>query len=828
MMSFVQEAALCATMPYESSSTAFAAGEVEVQDLKEYFRRPRLVNTNLCSPSQANLWSVLVDTNRVFNLWFPAGVTRLEGVAGVRFNMVFTLTVAANPFHAGTLAMSYQYDADPTDPDVWCRGVFPPSCTMLPHVRLDIAENTMATLNVPWFYPMDYLPLNTTANDWKGHLCVNNIVPTPVLPSSAGPTFKVYVHLEDLELIGASPVFEQSIVPQSGLRASQPVTGASAPTQEKKYGGLISTSLDAASSVVGAATRAIPSFAAIGGPTAWGLRWAARLASAFGYSKPRDETKPKRVYRSDYIGESNVDMPTVGYALAATAGNALRIDQTFSGTDQDEMALANVLTKYSQICLFQMGTSDTIGTRLWGTLTCPYNFWFRSGTTRPFCNIAPPVNGGAFNNNCFYPSGLMFFSNFFRVWRGGIKFRFTFGKCKFHAGRVIVGFVPTPVQVNRGGRNNSNIPAVEVTDNLPQPFSYTHVFDLKDGNVFEFEVPYLSPFLWTGVNAHTGGVTMTVLDALIANGECSSTVPILVEVCAMDDFEFAVPCAPSITAVQGNAGLLPVLQSGLKLSAISVPPWPEDPPEEDTIVPQSGLGVRNDRSVAEYTTGETIRSLKQLIMIPSAATFTIPANLATRTSLPNFAYLPRFTNASPMANPTRGYFALSRCGLISSCFAYFQGSTAYDIYLDSVNSTHMSVYTAPLDNNFSNPGGQPVISVFGGGIQSNTLKVSTGLNSLHVVAPLYSYWARSSIRSQYFSNILSRIFTPGSVALSYPGNTFSQPIFYVRNGPSLSYCTINLSAADDARLAGYLGPPVCYLYQSAQALSPDTSSETAP
>lgn len=828
MMSFVQEAALCATLPYESSSTAFAAGEGDVQDLKEYFRRPRLVNTNLCSPSQANLWSVLVDRNRVFNLWFPGGFTRLEGVAGVRFNMVFTITVAANPFHSGVLAMSFQYDADPSDPDVWARGVFPPSCTMLPHVRLDISENTMATLNVPWYYPLDFLPLTAATPEWKGHLTVNNIVPTPVLPSSAAPTFKVYVHLEDLELLGSSPVFEQTIVAQSGLRSTQPSTGAAAPTKEKKYGGLISTSLDAASSVVGAVSRAIPSFAAIGGPTAWGLRWAARVASAFGYSKPRDETNPSRMYRTDYIGESNVDMPTVGFALAATAGNTLRVDETFSGTDHDEMAFASVLTKYSQLCLLQMGIGDTIGTRLWATNTCPYNFWFRSGTTRPFCNLAPPVNGGTFNNNCFYPTGLMFFSNFFRYWRGGLKFRFTFGKCKFHAGRVIVGFVPNPIQVNRGGRNTDPISVVEVTDSLPQPFSYTRIFDLKDGNVFELEVPYFSPFLWTGVNAYTGGVSMTVLDTLIANGECSQNISILVEVCAMDDFEFAVPCAPTITAVQGNAGLLPLLQSGLRLSAMDNPPWPEPAPEEDSIVPQSGLGVRNERDVAEYTTGETIRSLKQLIMIPSAASFGVLAGTVVRTALPNFTYLPRLNNTSPMTNPTRGWFALSRSGLISSCFAYFQGSTAYDIYMDSANNTHMSVYTAPLDNNFSNPPGQPIISVFGGGPTSNTLKVSTGLNNLHVVAPLYSYWARASIRAQYFANALSRFFSPGSTSLSYPGNTFSTPILYLRNNVGSAVCTINVSAADDARLACYIGPPVVYLFQAAQTVSPDLTFESLP
>lgn len=815
-------------MPYDSKTVSFSTGDVEYQDLKEYFRRPRLIASGSCAASQANLYTTMTTYGSVFNIWFPGGVTRLEGVAGVRFNMVFTMTVAANPFHSGVLCMSYQHDCMPSDPDVFARGNFPPACTMLPHVRLDVAQNTMATLDVPWLWPIDYLPLDSSATEWVGHLAINNIVPCPVLPSSPAPVFKVYLHLENLELIGASPVTEQFIAPQSGLRSKQPVTGTAAPTAEKKYGGLISTSLEAASNVTTALTRAIPSLAAIGGPTAWGLRWASRVASAFGYSKPRDERMPQRVFRSDYIGESHVDMPTAAYSLSASAANTLRVDDTFAGTDIDEMALDYLLTKYSQLCLFQMSTTDTVGTRLWGTNTCLYNFWFRSGTTKPFCNVAAPLASST--GNCYYPSGLMYWSNFFRMWRGGLKFRFTFGKSKFHAGRVIVGFVPYPRQVGRSARNVDNIAAVEVSSTLPQPFSYTHIFDLKDGNEFEFEVPYLSPHLWTSVNGYTGGVTMTVLDPLIANGESPSTISVLAEVCAMPGFEFAVPCPPSLTAVQGNVGLVPVLQSGLRLGATEFPPINVPPPQDDPLPePQSGLGVVNDREVAEYTVGETIRSVKQLLMIPSAALYAVTIGGVSYSALPNFTYLPRLPINAPMTNDTRGYFATNRAGLVSACFAYYQGSTAYDVHVDNNGAMRQEIYTSPLDSNFSNPAGQPQPSIYGSGIKSNALKVTTGFNALHVVAPLYSFYARVSIRAQYYAANALRFFTPGSTTLTYGNNTFSVPILYQRNNSSTSVgVTLNISGGDDARVSYYLGPPVVFLYNTGQVNSPDFSSNLTP
>lgn len=809
-------------MPYDNSVTSFAKGAVEVQDLKEYFRRPRLVGTGSFSTTTSSLWSAQINRALLFSTWFPGGLVRLEGVAGVRFDVVLTVTAAANPFHCGVATLSYQHDGVQTDTDVFCRTNFGPATTMIPHVRLDLSEQTMVSLTAPWFYPQDYLTLDSTVSDWNASAALVQIIPTPSLVSSGPATFKVFVHLENLELIGSSPVTEQFITAQSGLRANKPATGVAAPTQEKKYGGLISTTLNAASDVTTALTRFVPSIAAIGGPTAWGLRWAARVASAFGYSKPRDEQPPKRMFRTDYIGDSNVDMPSEAFALAATAANTLRVDQTFSGTDEDQMSLAYVLGKYSQICLFQMTTSDTVGTRLWGTLTCPLHYWYRAGTTTPFCNLAPPYYSNTYN--AFYPSGLMYFSTFFRMWRGGVKFRFTFGKCKFHAGRVMVGFVPFPKQYQRLGRNTDTIPAVEVSATLPQPFSYTKVFDLRDGNVFEFEVPYLSPHLWTGCNSHTGGVTMTVLDPLIANGECSTSIRVLAEVAAMEDFEFAVPTPPTVCAVQDNNNVLVYTQSGLAPHGTMVPPQEPEPVPPPDPEPQSGLGVVNDREVAEYTTGETIRSLKQLMMIPSSAVFTVLATDYARTCLPNFTYLPRFTNAVPMANNTRAYFANNRAGLIAACYNYFNGGTAYDVYVNTNGTTVTQIYQAPLDSNVSSAQ-QFAVSVYGQGSQNNALKVSTNYNSLHVVAPLYSYYARPSIRSQYYTTSNFRTFAPGTSNMAYPGNTFALSVLGVRGAGADSYVTLNMSAADDARVSYYMGPPLVHLFNPLQIVSPDSSYE---
>lgn len=790
--SFHDEAAACATAPATEPVTSFVAGTGESQDLKEYFRRPRLIRDGTLSNSTSVLWSDNIDVSKLFDTWFPFGRDRLEGVEGVRFTMVFTATVAANPFHGGTVCLAYQYGGFTFDPDQYCRLILPASSTNLPHVRLNVAENTMVQLSIPYLADVDYMTLSTAPGRFLGAIGLTQIIPTPTLTNSAAPTYKIFVHLEDLELIGARPVSEQFVVPQSGIRTKQD-TGVSNLLNELTSNKLISRGLAGASKIVANVGTMVPSLAAISGPTSWALRMASGVASVFGYSKPRDCKLPKRVYRSDYIGETNVDVPSAAFALAATAENSLRTDATLGGTTEDEMALKYVVTKYSQLCSFAMATNDTTGTRLWGTLTNLTNFWYRLGATKPFCNVAPPQQG--VTANCILPTGLMYWSNFFRYWRGGLKFRFSFGKCKLHAGRVIVGFVPYPALGARNGQNNANIPALEVTSSLPQPFSYSAVFDLKDASEFEFEVPYTSPYAWTPVNGYTGGITMTVLDPLIANGECSTNIPVLVEVCAMDDFDFAVPCPNSLVPATGNTGL--------------------------TLQSQSGMGVDTSRRVEEYTTGETIKSAKQLLMMPTSLIFDVADSQESVTTLPSFAYLPRWTNAIPMANPSQQWLALSRQAAISACYAYWSGSTSYDVYADAeAERFSIQAFQAPTDGNFA-PG--LARSVYSGGVRNNAVRITSGRNALHFQCQSYGLFPRLLTRDFYFG--AARTFAPGSTALASQW-AYAIPMLRIRNTTTRPV-RVNLSIAggEDARFAAYLGPPIVYLFNTAQTVSPDLSPQ---
>ncbi|APG79022.1 hypothetical protein 2 [Changjiang picorna-like virus 8] len=715
--------------------------------------------------------------------------------------MVFTTTVAANPFHGGVLATCYQYDGDNLSTYQFCRVNAPQLSTHLPHVRLDLSENTMTMFTVPWLYPIDYLPLDSTMSGLPlGVFGLEQIVPTPTLASSPAPTYRVFVHLENLELIGSRPMAEQVVVAQSGGRVSK-APHSKAIINEQHNTGVVSGVLDKVSNAATLLSD-VPLLSTVAGPAAWVAGLAGNVASIFGFSKPRDRSMPVRHFRTDYVGEGNTDMPNSAYTLAITSENQLTVDSTLGGMDLDEMSLKYVLSKWSQLNLFTMTTTDTMGTVLYSGNTCLMNYWYRAGSTKPFSSIAPPFNSAT--ENCFYPTNLMYWAQFFKMWNGTLKYRFTFGKSKFHAGRVIVAFTPQARQVGRTTRNIDDVASIErtggVPGTIPQPFSYTKIFDLKDSSSFEFDVPYLSPYLWTGINGYTGGLTLTVLDPLIANGECATNIPVLLEVCGGDDFEFAFPATATMVPVTGNSGLIARVQSG------------------------GTLGVKN-QNVHEYTVGEVVKSVKQIIMCPAAVTADIAPSGQFFTVHAPFPYIPAFTNTVPMPVNVARWQTSSKPGLASACYAYYNGATSYHIYTDKNDRTATYFYINGIDQGAS---AAPINSVYNA--QNTTIcnhRVNTGNSSLHVEVPPYTYYPRQSIRRMY--NPITTGYFPNNANFAQTDNNFSQPVSYVRNLDTVKGNRViwAMAAADDSRLATFIGPPPVYLFNPLSTARVELSPGTA-
>lgn len=769
--------------------TSFVHPTSKYQNLREYFERPRLVASGFITTVRQAMYTQDLTPGVLFTTWFPNALVRLAGVYGVRFTIRFTVTTAATPFQQGLMAQSFQYGQDSTAVGGsvnYRRFAESAMVTNLPHVRHSLTDNTMTQFDVPFLYARDFLPLyGGAATDSLGIYSWNALMPYRAVAGSAAPTYKIMVSLHDLELIGSYPQTATSVIVQSGL--IQPQAG---PVQAEKAKLLGSTVLTSAADKVRTIGAFVPSLSSLSGPTASVLEAAASVARAFGYSRPQVEKEPRRVYPTDYLADLNTDIPSSSYVLSPFQKNAMRVDDLSGGTDTDEMSIAYVLSQPCQAFIGDFTTTDAVGTTLYATAVCPTNFWFRTNSSRPGGNLPLP-SSSPLTANAILPTTLCYVSSMFRYWRGTLRFRFTFSKTKFHAGRVIAAFVPLLQDVAANGTLGTTVFSIE-NGGLPQPFSYCEVFDLRDSDTFEFEVPYISPTPYTNVLSSIGGLTLTVLDPLVVTGETAGTVDYMVEVSAGDDFQFGCAAPPMLTpASQTGTGVV-FLQSGL--GGVTKPPLDVD----------------------EYTTGEVFKSLKTLMMIPSYINADMVTASFNFTTLPPFWVRARWSMATPMPNSSSLQWAFTRSGNIAACYAFATGSTEYHAYHTGPTSgVIMSVASNEKDGNISgSSNGDPRNRSATG-----KHRVLTTEGSLHVRVPSYQRVARvpTSELGSAFTDI--RIGSQTSVGSNYIQN-FNQ-LGLVNTSGSLIRIYLGRAAADDARCTGWIGPPPVVLFQSTNTALPD-------
>jgi hypothetical protein len=248
--------------------------ESDIQNLTKYFSRPiALTNGDLPLGSTTRFYAKGYDfTSEIVNQ-FPNGLDRLTGVYGVRASLVFTLQLAATPFHQGVIALAWQYGNLAGTRQGYDRGARSETVTNLPHVRLDLSEQTMVILRVPYIAPYDFITVRGEYINWLyGELSLTGILPPVTTPGATSPTYKVYAHIEDLELFGVYPAATQAINLQMG-------------DVEKEKKQVASKVLTVAASAA-RMFRGVPMISSYSEPLAWFLDAMAGTARSFGFSKP--------------------------------------------------------------------------------------------------------------------------------------------------------------------------------------------------------------------------------------------------------------------------------------------------------------------------------------------------------------------------------------------------------------------------------------------------------------------------------------------------------------------------------------------------------------
>lgn len=792
---FVAEAC-AATEVLGSSYTGSSLLKVDgnLQNLTDYFERPRLARRyTLTSGSRAVLENFDINPITLFNNTtgvFLNGRSRLTGVFGLRFKLKVRLQVAATPFHQGILSLGWQYHsaalagAPSSSPGIFNRGQLVQTQTNLPHVRLDLSQQTMVELEVPFVHTNEFMDLD---EEWPyGSISIVTLLPYELVTGMGAPTVEMFYSLHDMEFFGASPLATTNIVPQSGL------------TRESESDARpLSSAAGAASRSIRFLGKGIPAISSITAPVSWFLECTAGALRAFGFSKPTVKDPVIYHYRSSNIREVNVDVPSSSIVVGPKCDNSLAVSSGFGCTDVDDMALSYITSQFSQICVGNLPSTLTHGSALYATRVSPSYFWFRAPSALPLGNRAAPITATA-TTNAFIPSSLFFISSMFRSWRGSVKFRFTFSKTKMHGGRLLCTFVPNPIWAEDSTGAMPTVLGPESVDSRTQPFGHSAIFDLRDNNVFEFEVPYIAATPYLPFWGSVGDLSLVVLDALVAPTNVAQQVGFLVEIAGGSDFELAQPVSPPYVSM-GNSllGSSILVQSGLPTTPIT-----------------------SDAST--LTMGEKIMSVKQLIMLPKwtdTLGFAAGANLDAR--LPPWFYHRNPPTTVPFPAGTIFRQGYSIAGNLATAYTWARGSTEYHVYTFGTTSINPFLTAKQTRCDFNEPW---VVATAGQGFRGDTshpMVVSTD-GTLHAKFPFYCQTARVPACYLNNSDYSGRVdLAPTSVVL-FPGLS-ALPVIGVNNNTNVAInVRMGRSAGDDAALSMYIGPcPQALLQTSAFTLDPD-------
>lgn len=775
---FLSEACSKVVVTGNSYNTTLFPKDPSIQDITRYFERPVALidgdlGTGLRNRAYVNSFKML----DMISAW-SNGQARLTGVHGIRATVVITLQVASTPFHQGLLALSFQPGSAHNTANCWSRSSESATAVNLPHVRLDLAVDTMVQLRIPYLGVREYSLVRSTVDEpIYGHIALNYLSPIASVVGLAAPGYQILVHLEDIELFGATPQNFTAVNLQAGKKLS-PITEE---FENETYP--FSSAAMALSRSVKWISKGIPAISSIGGPTSWFIAKAAGAIRSFGFAKPTITEPVMRTMLGDSAMENNVDCAAPFSVVGPLSTNTLRISPAFAGTDIDEMSLGFVTTQWGMLQHFPINTTNAKGTLLYMAPITPSAMWFRNGGSAPYCNRYAPTVADA-GNNSFMSTSLFFASSFFRYWRGSLRFRFTFVKTKMHGGRVMVGFNPYTdnlSDVNAYGNARTTLEVGDYGVNGPNPFAYSKIFNLRDDSVLEFEVPYVSSAPYLTFPNSSGSIFMYVVDALQSPAMVANSINVVVEVCAGSDFELANPIGPRYPV--HPAGTVKV-QSGKMLSGA---------PD----------------AISEFTIGESIQSLKQLIAIPKITPFlkTINSNFC---DIPPWFYQPSpsVLVPAPASHLTESF---GYGGNIASCYAFVKGGTDFHAYIcndDSTTSNDCRIVVSQGVPNMSigNASKSPA-----NGTDSSMPMVVSHQKSIHVRLPAYQHVVR------FCSYILNSVTANGS-AWGINGTQTITPSFdqdapqtlyrfYGDCGGASTMGMVSRAASDDAACGFYLGPP---------------------
>jgi hypothetical protein len=351
---FVDDKPAVMNMSYKGSAVP---RDITIKDMsiKDFLGKPMV----LASGSGASGWknsdavnTVLMNQSIAVSAMGNSYYTnKIQGFGLWRGTAVIRVMINANPFMQGRLLLHFlpcvpDMSGDPSY--VAMHNTTLAAKTMQPHLEIDCRDG-VGILEIPYVAPTYFYDVKNLNFDW-GNAYVTVLSQLLVGLGSTETTvdWTCYLYFKDIELAApmvpqSNPSFFDGFVEHGKFKKSVGQKESEA-LSEKPVSAALSLASKAADTLSG-----IPILASVMGPVSWALDLGSGLASAFGWSKPLNQSSEMLISQQFNRYSASCDGPDNAYPLALTALNKTEVTDDITIRSEDEMSW-NFLKKVDAWC----------------------------------------------------------------------------------------------------------------------------------------------------------------------------------------------------------------------------------------------------------------------------------------------------------------------------------------------------------------------------------------------------------------------------------------------------------------------------------------------
>jgi hypothetical protein len=352
----------------------------------------------------------------------------------------------------------------------------------------------------------------------------------------------------------------------------------------------------------------IPLLTSIMQPCKWALSIGSNVASAFGYSKPLDETSSIKTIEIYTPGYNNSDGVDNAQALALTAAPQVRVADNLGFTAQDEQSIAYLTQVKSSLTRTQ-----------WFVSGMPAGYKILEINCSPASFASRTQWGPTALNSPLVTHPIFYLSRAFSYWRGSFEFTIVLSKTIFHSGRIMVAYEPNLMAPYR----HYEFPIIVDIDDCNN--LQKQIIDIRDGNEFTIRVPYSATRPYMRNDETFGKLHIFVETPLVRNDtNVNDKVDIMLYGRGLDDWEFQGLRQPEgfpyyIHRPEPTRGRETTVNMAPKvLTQSSFDSGPQALETNNQLIVDTFIGKTTKAPVttyhAERVFGEKITSVKQLAM----------------------------------------------------------------------------------------------------------------------------------------------------------------------------------------------------------------------